>query len=191
MNTTAPALDAMRQQLVFSLSVFFAVFSPLAIAQNPPTGEYPSNVQTNPSVDCSDPLLANSSECQTSSQIDNSGNSAQQYGQPGVNPQQNPASIPQPGMNRPQTYSDIGNQNNQQNQNNNILNNQRPLPPQPLTEFQKFVAGTTGEVLPIFGASLFKNAPSTFAPMDEAPVPPDYVIGPGDELRIRIWGQVN
>lgn len=181
----------MRQQLVFSLSVFFAVFSPLAIAQNPPTGEYPSNVQTNPSVDCSDPLLANSSECQTSSQIDNSGNSAQQYGQPGVNPQQNPASIPQPGMNRPQTYSDIGNQNNQQNQNNNILNNQRPLPPQPLTEFQKFVAGTTGEVLPIFGASLFKNAPSTFAPMDEAPVPPDYVIGPGDELRIRIWGQVN
>jgi protein involved in polysaccharide export with SLBB domain len=24
-----------------------------------------------------------------------------------------------------------------------------------------------------------------------APVPPDYVIGPGDELRIRVWGQVN
>ena len=23
------------------------------------------------------------------------------------------------------------------------------------------------------------------------PVPPDYVIGPGDELRIRVWGQVN
>ena len=22
-------------------------------------------------------------------------------------------------------------------------------------------------------------------------MPPDYVIGPGDELRIRIWGQVN
>ncbi|MGC1782286.1 MAG: SLBB domain-containing protein [Acidobacteriaceae bacterium] len=24
-----------------------------------------------------------------------------------------------------------------------------------------------------------------------APVPPNYVIGPGDELRIRVWGQVN
>jgi protein involved in polysaccharide export with SLBB domain len=23
------------------------------------------------------------------------------------------------------------------------------------------------------------------------PVPPDYIIGPGDELRIRVWGQVN
>ena len=181
----------MRKQLVFSLSVFFAVFSPLAIAQNSPAGEYPSNVQTNPSVDCSDPLLANSSECQTNSQSENPGVSAQQYGQTGVNPQQNPASVPQPGMNRPQTYSDLGSQNNQQNQNNNTLNNQRPLPPQPLTEFQKFVAGTTGQVLPVFGTSLFQNAPSTFAPMDEAPVPPDYVIGPGDELRIRIWGQVN
>ena len=33
--------------------------------------------------------------------------------------------------------------------------------------------------------------PSTFAPLDMVPVPPDYVIGPGDELRIRVWGQVN
>lgn len=69
--------------------------------------------------------------------------------------------------------------------------NQKPLPPQPLTQFQKFVAGATGEVLPIFGASLFQSAPSTFAPVDQTPVPPSYIIGPGDELRIRIWGQVN
>ncbi|MGH9588020.1 MAG: SLBB domain-containing protein, partial [Acidobacteriaceae bacterium] len=68
---------------------------------------------------------------------------------------------------------------------------QKPLPPQPLTQFQKFVAGTTGQVLPIFGANLFQIAPSTFAPVDQTPVPPTYVIGSGDELRIRIWGQVN
>jgi protein involved in polysaccharide export with SLBB domain len=65
------------------------------------------------------------------------------------------------------------------------------LPPEPLTEFQKFVASTTGQILPIYGASLFRHVPSTFAPLDMTPVPSDFVIGPGDELRIRAWGQVN
>ena len=65
------------------------------------------------------------------------------------------------------------------------------LPPEPLTEFQKFVGSSTGQVLPIYGADLFRNVPSTFAPLDQTPVPPDYVIGPGDELRIRVWGQIN
>jgi protein involved in polysaccharide export with SLBB domain len=65
------------------------------------------------------------------------------------------------------------------------------LPPEPLTEFQNFVTATTGQSLAIFGADLFDRVPSTFAPLDMAPVPPDYVIGPGDELRIRVWGQVS
>ena len=65
------------------------------------------------------------------------------------------------------------------------------MPQQPLTEFQKFVAETTGQVLPIFGANLFRRVPTTFAPLENTPVPPDYVIGPGDELRIRVWGNVN
>jgi polysaccharide biosynthesis/export protein len=63
--------------------------------------------------------------------------------------------------------------------------------PPPLTEFQQIVAESTGRVLPIFGASLFNLTPSTFAPVDNIPVTPDYVIGPGDELRLEIWGQVN
>ena len=66
-----------------------------------------------------------------------------------------------------------------------------PLQPEPLTEYQKFVASTTGLVLPVYGAELFRHIPSTFAPVELAPVPADYVIGPGDELRIRIWGQVS
>ena len=33
--------------------------------------------------------------------------------------------------------------------------------------------------------------PSTFSPVDDIPVTPDYVIGPGDELRLQVWGQVN
>jgi polysaccharide export outer membrane protein len=63
--------------------------------------------------------------------------------------------------------------------------------PPTLTEFQQVIAGSTGRVLPIFGADLFNSTPSTFAPVDNIPVTPDYVIGPGDELRLQIWGQVN
>ena len=63
--------------------------------------------------------------------------------------------------------------------------------PTPLTEFQQIVAESTGRMLPIFGANLFNTTPSTFAPVDNIPVTPDYVIGPGDELRLQIWGQVN
>ncbi|WP_348267245.1 SLBB domain-containing protein [Edaphobacter paludis] len=60
------------------------------------------------------------------------------------------------------------------------------------TEFQQMVAATTGRTLPIFGASTFANAlPSTFAPVGDIAVTPDYVIGPGDQLRLQIWGQVN
>ncbi|HVT97594.1 MAG TPA: SLBB domain-containing protein [Acidobacteriaceae bacterium] len=68
---------------------------------------------------------------------------------------------------------------------------QTPLAPEGLTEFQSFVASSTGQVLPIYGTDLFQHVPSTFAPLDMVPVPPDYVIGPGDELRVRVWGQVN
>jgi protein involved in polysaccharide export with SLBB domain len=67
----------------------------------------------------------------------------------------------------------------------------KPLPPEPLTELQKFITSSTGQVLPIYGARLFQDVPSTFAPLDNAPVPSDYLLGPGDEVRVRIWGQVN
>jgi len=137
---------------------------------------YPGNPQ-NPSStpDCSDPLLANSSQCATQNQTP----------LVPVNPQA------QPGQTTPPlnfNYTDNENLNRQP-----ALRppSQVTLPPEPLTEFQKFVASTTGQVLPIYGASLFRQVPSTFAPLDLVPVPPEYVIGPGDELRIRVWGQVN
>jgi polysaccharide export outer membrane protein len=60
-----------------------------------------------------------------------------------------------------------------------------------LTDFQQFVAQSLGYVLPIYGASLFDNAPTTFAPVDRIPVTAGYVIGPGDELLIRAWGQID
>jgi protein involved in polysaccharide export with SLBB domain len=63
--------------------------------------------------------------------------------------------------------------------------------PAPLSEFQTFVRDSSGRALPVFGADLFNSPPSTFAPVDNIPVTPDYVIGPGDELKLQIWGQVN
>ncbi len=59
------------------------------------------------------------------------------------------------------------------------------------TEFQRLVSDSTGTALSIFGEDLFDNVPSTFAPVDDIPVAPDYVIGPGDELRIQTFGQLN
>lgn len=132
--------------------------------------------------DCSDPLLANSSQCASQNQgqypptTPNPFNLGIQSGNSGMLPGVNPS------------YTD-----NENLARHLAARNQLPqrLPPEPLTEFQKFVASTTGQVLPIYGATLFRNVPSTFAPLDMTPVPPDYVIGPGDEIRIRVWGQVN
>jgi protein involved in polysaccharide export with SLBB domain len=59
------------------------------------------------------------------------------------------------------------------------------------TAFQKFVEQSVGRLLPVFGAELFRELPSTFAPADHVPVTPDYVVGPGDQLLIRAWGQID
>ena len=63
--------------------------------------------------------------------------------------------------------------------------------PEPDIEFQKFVTASLGYRLDIFGQNLFGNVPSTFAPLDRVPVTPDYLIGPGDELLVRAWGQID
>lgn len=42
-----------------------------------------------------------------------------------------------------------------------------------------------------FGYSLFASGVSTFAPVGNVPVSKDYVLGPGDELKILFWGRVN
>ncbi len=62
---------------------------------------------------------------------------------------------------------------------------------EPLTEFQMLVAGSIGRIVPVYGAELFADVPDTFAPVQHLPVTPDYVLGPGDELLIRTWGQIS
>ncbi|WP_144822383.1 SLBB domain-containing protein [Marinobacter piscensis] len=42
-----------------------------------------------------------------------------------------------------------------------------------------------------YGYDLFAGSPSTFAPVTSVPVPGEYTIGPGDEIRIQMWGKQN
>lgn len=57
--------------------------------------------------------------------------------------------------------------------------------------FGSYVEGATGTKLELFGKDLFSDVPTTFAPLDSAPVNGDYVIGSGDEIQIRGWGMIN
>ena len=47
-----------------------------------------------------------------------------------------------------------------------------------------------GEPKP-FGYDVFANAPYTFAPTMDIAVPEDYILGPGDTIRIQIFGKEN
>jgi protein involved in polysaccharide export with SLBB domain len=47
------------------------------------------------------------------------------------------------------------------------------------------------ESLKPFGYDLFENAPTTFAPVTDVPVPADYVVGAGDELSVQLFGSQN
>jgi protein involved in polysaccharide export with SLBB domain len=58
------------------------------------------------------------------------------------------------------------------------------------SQFQIFVQESTGKLFPLFGASLFEN-PMAYAVDAAAPAPAEYVLGPGDEVRIQIWGSVD
>ena len=66
-----------------------------------------------------------------------------------------------------------------------------PAPPPKPNEFQRFVEGATGRLLPIFGAAFFADAADTFQSLDNVPVSADYTIGPGDEIVTRAWGSID
>jgi protein involved in polysaccharide export with SLBB domain len=76
-------------------------------------------------------------------------------------------------------------------ENSSARNRSGSLPSDPLTDLQRLARETSGQLLPIFGRDLFHAPPSTFAPVDQIPVLPDYVIGPGDEILVRLWGHTN
>ena len=66
-----------------------------------------------------------------------------------------------------------------------------PAPPPKPNEFQRFVEGATGQLLPIFGSAFFAAAADNFQSLDNVPVSADYTIGPGDEIVTRAWGAID
>lgn len=44
--------------------------------------------------------------------------------------------------------------------------------------------------VPYFGYSIFNQIPEAFKPNTVGPVDPGYIVGPGDVLRLAVWGQV-
>ncbi len=58
-----------------------------------------------------------------------------------------------------------------------------------VTQFQRFVQEATGRLLPLYGYNLFDRG--RFPSTTDVPVPANYVLGPGDEVDIKIWGAVD
>jgi protein involved in polysaccharide export with SLBB domain len=155
-------------------------------SQLPAQGTSAEGINNPTSSDCSDPIMASTPEC-----------AGQMEGTGGLNPQSQSgggsmgAGVSNLGFPLPNAAANYSDVEQPSAQHSAEIGYGTGMLPEPLTEFQKFVASTTGQILPIYGANLFRRVPSTFAPLNLTPVPPDYVIGPGDELRVRIWGQVN
>ncbi|WP_301835987.1 SLBB domain-containing protein [Pseudidiomarina terrestris] len=66
----------------------------------------------------------------------------------------------------------------------------RPLNELSPGELAERLAEDDKELQP-FGYNLFQGEPSTFAPMANAPVPSNYLLGVGDSLRVQLYGKEN
>lgn len=58
------------------------------------------------------------------------------------------------------------------------------------SNFQRFVQNATGRMLPVYGQHLF-DAPTGYVPVAQAPAPNDYILGPGDEIHLQVWGSID
>ncbi|MCF2948448.1 SLBB domain-containing protein [Paraglaciecola aquimarina] len=45
--------------------------------------------------------------------------------------------------------------------------------------------------LKLYGLELFANSPSTFTPTSNVPVPANYILGPGDQIVVHLYGKQN
>ena len=52
------------------------------------------------------------------------------------------------------------------------------------------ISTTVSKDLTQFGYNLFRATVSTFAPVTDVPVGPEYIIGPGDSFNISLWGRI-
>lgn len=73
--------------------------------------------------------------------------------------------------------------------NNEMQRRAAPRKPEP-SQFQRFVQDSTGRMLPIYGHDLFDGR-ETFSANKALPAPDNYVLGPGDEVRLQVWGPID
>jgi protein involved in polysaccharide export with SLBB domain len=55
------------------------------------------------------------------------------------------------------------------------------------SQFQRFVKEATGRLLPMYGRDLF-DSPQAYAADSSLPAPDNYLLGPGDEVRLQVVG---
>jgi protein involved in polysaccharide export with SLBB domain len=67
--------------------------------------------------------------------------------------------------------------------------NNLQLPPLVPTQFQEFVKEATGKSLSLYGYNLFEG--HKFSSLADVPVPTNYVVGPGDEIDLKVWGMTD
>ncbi|MDI6785734.1 MAG: SLBB domain-containing protein [bacterium] len=71
---------------------------------------------------------------------------------------------------------------------------EKPIAKEETSQIESILSGkipsTIDKNLKQFGYDLFEQGISTFAPIANVPVGLDYILGPGDELIINIWGKV-
>ncbi len=166
----------MRKLLRFTL--FVVLSSGMCVSQSLSDSLSQGTQSQSSAADCSDPSMASSAQCngtQRANTVQGRDNS----------------SLP---VRTPVLTNPLGSSSDQYTPSKPPLNpSQLPRTEtavRPETEFEQMVADSVGRALPLFGQSLFRQSPSTFSPVDWTQVPSDYIIGPGDELQIKVWGQV-
>jgi protein involved in polysaccharide export with SLBB domain len=82
-----------------------------------------------------------------------------------------------------QNYMDLSNFKDQ----NLPFKSDDTLKPEELSSFENFVSSGLKQ----FGYDFFYRKSNSFTPDQNISVPPDYVLGPGDELIITTWGRIN
>lgn len=55
-------------------------------------------------------------------------------------------------------------------------------------QLQQFIFETTGKNLEVYGQSMFRRV--NYSQSNQMPAPNNYVVGPGDEIDIKVWGSI-
>jgi protein involved in polysaccharide export with SLBB domain len=99
-----------------------------------------------------------------------------------------------PQVSFPTLQSIFSQQPRPQNGSQNQSNQQAPIYTEQRSAFEDYVlTGTPGPLnfdIRQFGYDVFRQPSPTAASADNLPVGPEYVVGPGDEVRVNVWGSI-